>query len=145
MRSIVAWLGWWGFTVLVVAVIALAVWWNWDRNRELPLPPQAQVVSSELLGGVAKKTTLIVPISVADARTFYREELPRRGWSYCGTQATPRCTNLINLAGGQGAETDVYRQADDQDYRGTTVEIWPAQNARGETQVLIWETTAFGG
>ncbi len=30
MRSIVKWLGWWGFTVLVVTLIALIAWWNAD-------------------------------------------------------------------------------------------------------------------
>ncbi|HSH78206.1 MAG TPA: hypothetical protein VLA19_06710 [Herpetosiphonaceae bacterium] len=50
-----------------------------------------------------------------------------------------------NLLGGQGEETDVYRQADDQDYNGTTIEIWLAENVRRETQLLIWERTAFSG
>ena len=137
------WFGLWGLAALIGTIVGLVVWWNANRSLALPVPPQAQQVSSQIISGVAKTTTLIVPTSVDDVRAFYRQALPEQGWNYCGTQATPDCTNLVNLAGGQGAETDVYRRADDQEMSGTTIEIWPAQNARGETQVVVWETTAF--
>jgi len=145
IRSVVDWLGWWSLVLLVLTIIGLVMWWNWDRGRQLPLPPQARVESSEILGGLAKRTTIIAPMSVDDARAFYRDTLPQQGWTYCGTQTTPGCTNMANLGSAQSQATDVYRKADDQDHTGTTVEVWPAQNARGETQVIIWETTAFGG
>jgi len=145
MGALIRWLGWWGLGTLVVVAVALILWWRWDQSRQLPLPPQAQVVSSQILGGLAKQTTVMVPQPVADVRAFYHQVLPQRGWAYCGTQTTPHCTNMVNLGAGQSEATDVYRRADDQDHKGTTIEIWPALNATGQTRVVIWETTAFGG
>ena len=143
LRRGVRWLGWWGLAALIITVVGLVVWWNSSRASEVPIPPGAQQSSSQIIAGVAKTTTLIVPGSVDEAREFYRQALPQQGWNYCGTQATPDCTNLVNLAGGQGEQTDVYRRADDQDKSGVTIEIWPTLNARGETQVVVWETTSF--
>ncbi len=143
LRRGVGWLGWWGLAALIATVVALVAWWNADRARELPVPPGAQQTASQIISGVAQTTTLIVPGSVEDVRAFYRQALPEQGWNYCGTQATPNCTNLINMEGGQGEETDVYRRADDQDMSGTTIEIWPTVNANGQTQVTVWETTEF--
>ncbi len=139
LRSTIGYLGWWSFIVLIVVLVVVITWWNWERGRQLPLPPQAQNVSTELLGALAKRTTFVVPTSIAEVRTFYREVLPQRGWSYCGTQATPRCTNLLSAAGGPGDQVDVYRRAEDRDYTGTTIEIWPAENAQGGTLVAIFE------
>src|SRR3712207_4858649 len=118
MRSMVRWLGWWSLLLLIVTVAGLVAWWNWDRSRGLPLPPQAQVVSSEILGGLAKKTTIVAPTSVDEVRSFYQETLPGQGWVYCGTQTTEGCTNMANLGGGQSEETDVFRRADDQNGSG---------------------------
>ena len=139
LRSTVQWLGWLGFVMLILAVIGLASWWNWDRGRQVPLPPQAQNVSSEIMGALAKRTTFVVPASVAEVRDFYRQTLPRRGWSYCGTQATAGCTNLVAGTGGTADQVDVYRRADDQASTGTTIEVWPAENPRGGTAVAVYE------
>ena len=139
VRSTIGYLGWWSFIVLIVAVVVVIAWWNWERGRQLPLPPQAQNVSSELLGALAKRTTFVVPASIAEVRAFYREVLPQRGWSYCGTQATPRCTNLDSPASGAGEQVDVYRKAEDREYTGTTIEVWPAENPSGGTQVTVFE------
>ena len=138
VRSTIGWLGWWSFMLLIVAVIGVIAWWNWERGRQMPLPPQAQNVSSELLGALAKRTTFVVPASIAEVRGFYRQALQQRGWSYCGSQVTPRCSNLAN-AGAPGDQVDVYRQAEDRNYTGTTIEIWPAENAQGGTVVSIFE------
>ena len=139
IRAPVRWLGWWGFLALILVVIVGISWWNRERARQLPLPPQAQNVSSQILGGLAKQTTFSVPESVTAVQTFYRQTLPQRGWQYCGTQATPRCTNLITPTDGTAQQVDVYRQTADGDYSGSTIEVWPAQNTPGETRVVIWE------
>ncbi|HHY49777.1 MAG TPA: hypothetical protein GYA10_08535, partial [Alphaproteobacteria bacterium] len=132
-------LGWWGFIGLIIVAAGLIAWWGWEQARQLPLPPQAQNVSSEILGALARKTTFVVPAPSAEVRAFYRETLPQRGWAYCGTQATPGCTNLIPAADGSGDQVDVFRRADDQDASGTTIEIWLAENPRGGTVVSILE------
>ncbi len=139
VRSMIGYLGWWGFIALILALVVMIGWWRWDRARQLPLPPQAQNVSSDLLGSLAKRTSFAVPTSVADVRAFYRQVLPQRGWSYCGTQATPRCTNLASPASGAGEQVDVYRKAEDREYTGTTIEVWPAENPSGGTQVTVFE------
>lgn len=140
IRALIGYLGWWGFIILILAVAGLVSWWRWDRGRQLPLPPQAQNVSSDIIGSLAKRTMFAVPTSVDDVRAFYQHVLPQRGWSYCGTQATPRCTNLANAASGPGDQVDVYRRADDQGFTGTTLEIWPAVIESGGTQVSVYET-----
>ncbi len=139
VRSATRWFGRGGSVALILTLILLIAWWNWERGRRLPLPPQAQNVSRELLGALAKKTTFVVPTSVAEVRAFYRQLLPQRGWSYCGTQATPRCTNLVSGTGGAGDQVDVYRQAEDRAYTGTTIEVWPAENPGGGTLVAVFE------
>jgi hypothetical protein len=142
IRAIVGYLGWWSFALLILAVVGLFSWWRWDRGRQLPLPPQAQNVSVEIIGSLSKRTTFAVPASVDDVRAFYRDVLPQRGWSYCGTQATPRCTNLANAvaSGGTGDQSDIYRRVDDQDFTGTTIEVWPAAIPSGGTRVSVYET-----
>ena len=139
VRAPVRWLGWWGFLALILVVIVGISWWNRERERQLPLPPQAQNISSQLLGSLAKQTTFSVGGSAAEVQTFYQQTLPQRGWQYCGTQATPRCSNLVTSTDGSAQQIDVYRQAADSDYGGPTIEVWPAQNAPGETRVVIWE------
>jgi hypothetical protein len=96
-------------------------------------------MSSQLLGGLAKQTTFTVPTSVADIQAFYRQMLGQRGWQYCGTQATPRCTNLVTPPDETAHQVDVYRQAGDRNYGGPTIEVWPIQNAPHETRVMLWE------
>lgn len=140
MRTIVGYLGWWSFAILILAVVGLVSWWRWDRGRQLPLPSQAQNVAVEIIGSLSKRTTFAVPASVDDVRAFYRNVLPQRGWSYCGTQATPRCTNLAGATSGTAAQVDVYRRADDQAFTGTTIEVWPAAIPSGGTQVSVYET-----
>ena len=89
LQAVVRWLGWWGTVALVLSVAGLIAWWSWEQGRQVPLPPQAQNVSSEIVGSLARRTTFVVPASAAEVRAFYRQALPERGWSYCGTQATP--------------------------------------------------------
>jgi hypothetical protein len=62
------------------------------------------------------------------------------GWRYCGTQATTGCTNLRRALGAAERVTDVYRRADDQRYRGATIEIWPMPSEYGQTFVTVFET-----
>lgn len=139
VRSIVGYLGWGSFVLLILTGIGLFSWWRWDRNQQVPIPPAAQNVSSEIMGSLAQRTNFAVPISIADVRAFYQQALPERGWSYCGTQATPRCTNLVNVIGGSGDRVDVYRRANDQDFSGTTIEIWPSENPGGGSIVAVFE------
>ena len=139
MRSVVGYFGWWSFILLILAVAGFVGWWRWDQGRQLPLPPQAQGVSSEIIGALAKRTTFAVPSTIDEMRAFYQEVLPQRGWSYCGTQATPGCTNLAAQAGAPGEDVDVYRRAGDQQRTGTTIEVWATQRQDGGTQVSVYE------
>lgn len=139
VRAPVKWLGWWGLIALTLTFIVGISWWNRERTRQLPIPRQAQNMSSQLLGSLAKQTTFTVPQSAAEVQAFYQQMLPQRGWQHCGTQATPRCTNLITPPNETAQQVDVYRQAGDESYAGPTIEVWPAQNTPGETRVVIWE------
>lgn len=139
LRFVIRSLGWWSSLLLVLAVLTLVGWWRWDRGRQLPLPPQAQNVSSQILGALAKRTTFVVPGSVSDVRAFYRDTLPQRGWAYCGTQSTPGCTNLIVGSGAVGEQVDVYRRAVDLDQTGQTIEVWPTEHPAGGTVVAVFE------
>jgi hypothetical protein len=125
--------------LLVAVLLGLVGWYFWDRGRQLPVPAQAQHVTQNL-GVASRDTTFIFDGSIEELRAFYQQELPSRGWRYCGTRATEDCTNLIRLNNETDAQIDIYRRADDQDFSGPTIEIWPVTNARGELQVSIIET-----
>lgn len=139
-RRIIDFFGPGGLLVLLVTVVALLGWWNWDRGRQVPLPPQAHDVTSQVLGSFAKETNYFVPASVADVRTFYQQALTQRGWAYCGSRATAGCTNLENLVEQPQAEqVDVYRRAEDQERTGSTIEILATEIENGESRVSILE------
>ncbi|MBA3942987.1 MAG: hypothetical protein H0X37_00325 [Herpetosiphonaceae bacterium] len=136
----VRWIGgWFHFLLLVLALVAVGGGLLWERQRHTPVPPGAQNIQSTINAGVAQ-TSFRVAESVADVRSFYRQVMPQRGWQYCGTQGTPRCSNMIALVGGADQQTDVYRKPGDTSYRGSTVEIWPIQNPGGQVFVTIFET-----
>lgn len=137
VRLLASSLGWLGVLLLILAIAGLAGGLIWERQRRPPIPPKAQNVTSDISAGTIRQTSFRVPTPVADVRAFYQQELPKRGWRYCGTQATARCTNMINAADQQ---VDVYRRADDRNYTGSTIEIWPQQGAGGLTYVTLWET-----
>jgi hypothetical protein len=138
--AIVKWIGGWPYFIgLILVSLGVIGWYLWDRARNVPLPPQAQNVTQNLTAN-SRDTTFIFAGSVENLRAFYQQELPARGWRYCGTRATERCTNLIRLNDASDQQTDVYRQNGDQNFSGPTIEIWPTKNARGELQVSIIET-----
>ena len=140
LTFLAAWLGGWSRLVLLVLVlIGVGAGLLWEQLRHPPTPPGALQVSSASVGD-ARQTTFRYPGSIAEVRAFYQQALPPRGWRYCGTQATPRCTNMIQLVDRPGEAIDVYRRADDQNYRGTTVEIWPIESANGQIFVTTYET-----
>ena len=140
LRYPVKWMGGWvPFLGLVVLVVAVVIGLRWERSRGAPLPPGAQNVASDINTGALRQTSFRVAASIADVRAFYRQELPRRGWRHCGTQATARCTNLIDATGDQ---VDVYRRDGDNDFTGPTIEVWPVRNEGGVTYVTIFETGA---
>jgi hypothetical protein len=134
-----AWFGGWRLLLLVVALAVVAGGFIWERQRHPPVPPGALQESSSVLPDV-RQTTFRYPGSVAEVRAFYQQALPPRGWRYCGTQATPRCTNMIRLVDQSDQAMDVYRRVDDQDYRGSTIEIWPIDSQNGLTFVTVYET-----
>lgn len=137
----VNWIGGWGrFILLLIVVVGVVVGLLWERQGGVPLPPQAQGVTSDINSAAARQTTFTTPVSPEDVRAFYRQALPERGWAYCGTQATARCTNMIALNDESAPQIDVYRRPDDQTFSGRTIEVWPIRNARGETFVTIFET-----
>lgn len=137
----VKWIGGWGrFILLLLVIVGVVVGLLWERQRGVPLPPEAQSVTSDINAGATRQTTFTVPGSPEQARAFYRQALPERGWSYCGTQATAGCTNMIALNDGSAPQIDVYRRPEDTAFNGRTIEVWPIRNARGETFVTIFET-----
>jgi hypothetical protein len=139
LRGFVKWMGGWvQFGLLVVVLLGLAGWYFWDRSKQLPVPPQAQNVT-QTLGATTRDTNFVFDGTIEDLRAFYQQQLPPRGWRYCGTRATEHCTNLIQLNNSSDEQTDIYRHTDDQNFTGPTIEISWLKNARGELQVSISE------
>jgi hypothetical protein len=140
IRALAKWMGGWvPFGLLIVVLLGIAGWYFWDRGKQLPLPPQAQNVTQNL-GTATRDTNFVFGGSIEELRAFYQQQLPPRGWRYCGTRATAHCTNLIQLHDESDQRTDIYRQANDQNFTGPTIEVWWLKNARGELQVSISET-----
>ncbi|GAC1385152.1 MAG: hypothetical protein NVS4B8_16280 [Herpetosiphon sp.] len=141
LRYPVKWLGgWFQLFLLVLVIAAVAGGIVWERQRGVPTPPRAQNVVSDISAGSVRKTSFRLAGSATDVRAYYRQELPKRGWQYCGTQTTVHCSNMMPLAGGADQQTDVYRKADDTNYRGSTIEVWPIQNGDGQMFVTVFET-----
>ena len=134
-----SWFGGWSLLLLIVVVVGVIGGVLWERNRHVPIPSGATQVSASLLNDV-RLTTFRYNSSPEQVRSFYREALTQRGWQYCGTQETPHCTNMISLVGGGGAETDVYRRSNDQNKRGSTIEMRPIATDNGQTYVTLYET-----
>ena len=137
-RCLASWLG--GPSVLLglLAATGLVGGLIWNTQRQLPLPPQAdQVVEGDIVG-LLHQTAFQVPASLTEVRAFYRRALPDRGWRYCGTQATPQCSNLP--PGGSAHAIDVYRRQGDRTTTGRTIEVWPRPGANGHTFVTVFET-----
>jgi len=140
IRALAKWMGGWvQFALLVVVLLGIAGWYFWDRGKQLPLPPQAQNTTQNL-GTAARDTNFMYDGSIEDLRAFYQQQLPPRGWRYCGTRATEHCTNSIQLHDESDQRVDIYRQAGDQSFSGPTIEIFWLKNARDELQVNISET-----
>jgi hypothetical protein len=140
LQALVTWIGGWPQFILLVAVlVGLVGWYVWERGKALPMPPQAQNTTQNL-GTSSRDTTFVFGGSIEELRAFYQQQLPTRGWRYCGTRATEDCTNLIQLNDSSDERVDIYRRADDQNFSGPTIEIWWVENARGELHVNISET-----
>ena len=140
LHFLASWLGGWSRLVLLVLVlIGIGVGLLWERQRHAPVPEGAVQVSTSIIVDL-RQMTFRYPGSVTQVRAFYQQVMPSHGWRYCGTQATPRCTNLIRLVDRPGEAIDVYRRANDRDYRGSTVEIWPIDTENGQTYVTLFET-----
>ena len=140
IRAVVKWIGGWKqLVVLAVVLLGLVGWYFWDRSKQLPVPPQAQNVTQNL-GTTSRDTIFVFGGLIEELRAFYQQQLPARGWRYCGTRATAHCTNSIQLNDSSDARVDIYRHADDQDFSGPTIEIYWLKNARGELHVNISET-----
>ncbi len=138
--ALASWLGgWFRVLLLILAIAAVAGGLIWERQRHPPLPPQAQQVATSLMADI-RQTSFQYPGTIAELRAFYEQALPQRGWRYCGTQATPNCTNLPGF--GAQVEIDVYRRVADRNGTGVTIEVWPIWDAvRHETFVKVFETT----
>jgi len=133
-----SWFGGFRLLLLIIVIVGLAAGLLWERQRRPPLPEGVQ--ATESLVGDVRQTTYRYPGTMEDVRAFYRQALPERGWRYCGTQATEGCTNLIQLVGRSDQAIDVYRRADDQNLRGSTIEVWPVNTENGQTYVTVFET-----
>ncbi len=140
LQGLKNWFGGWSrLLLLVVVVVGVAVGLLWDRERHPNVPPGAAQVVSDLNVDI-RQTTFRFPGTIAAVREFYRQDLPGQGWSYCGTQGTPGCSNLIQLVDRPADAIDVYRRPDDQAKQGPTVEIWPIDTNNGQVFVTIYET-----
>ena len=137
-ESLASWLGLPIILMVFLGASCVVSGLIWQTQRHPPLPPQALQVTETLIQGFARQTTYRVPDSIETVRAFYQRELPKQGWRYCGTQATPRCTNLIRA--GAEDEIEVYRRPDDRDFTGLTIEIWARRDRDGQTFVTVFET-----
>lgn len=131
--------GWSRLLLLALVVVALGGGLIWERWRQPPVPPGAREVNAALNVDI-RQTSFRYPGTAEDLRTFYQQSLPPRGWRYCGTQATPGCSNLPQLASRPDQAVDVYRRADDGSGRGPTVEIRPLPAEGGMLFVTLYET-----
>ncbi len=143
LGAIVRWFGWWSVLLLLVTLWGMQRWWTWDQAHQVPLPPQVDRITQEIYGALLQQTTFRSLDSPDHLRAFYRELLLQRGWQYCGTQATPGCTNLVNPNDGSGARVDVYRRPDDRDQVGPTMEVKAVTTADGSSMVIIWEANRY--
>lgn len=140
LTFLASWLGGWlRLALLVLAIAGVGAGLLWESQRHPPVPPQAQQVSIQNLGDL-RQTAYQYAGAVAEVRDFYRQALSARGWRYCGTKATSRCSNMSRLINVSDQEIDVYRRADDELYRGTTIEVWPRKTESGQTFVTVFET-----
>lgn len=140
LTFLASWLGgWFRLLLLALAIIGVGGGLIWERQRHPPVPPQAQQISIQNLGDL-RQTSFQYAGAVADVRAFYQQALSQRGWRYCGTKATARCTNMSRLIDVSDQEIDVYRRADDSLYRGSTIEVWPRNTEHGQTIVTVFET-----
>lgn len=137
-----AWLGGWvRLVLLLIVAVGILGGFLWERGRHPQTPEGALQVSSTIVGDI-RQTTFRYPGTVDQVRAFYQTDLPPRGWQYCGTQITPRCSNIVQAATGAAETTDVYRQTGDQDFRGATIEVQPIPDANGQIYVTVFETRA---
>ncbi len=133
------WLGTWQVGLLIIAIAIVISGWIWEQQRHPPVPSGSEQVRSLLVADV-RQTTYWYAGTQAEIRTFYQQEMPKRGWHYCGNQGTPGCTNLIRLNTRPDQAIEIYRKVDDQDFRGMTVEIWLVKTENGRTYVTLYET-----
>lgn len=140
LSTLASWLGGWSRVLLLVLVIGgVLAGLQWERWRHPPVPEgAAQVVSA--LNADIRQTTYRYAGTPEQLKAFYDEALRVRGWSYCGTQATPGCTNLTVLVDRPGEAVEVYRHSDDAAREGATVEIWPISTEGGQLFVTVYET-----
>jgi hypothetical protein len=139
LRFLVTRLGWWGILLLVLSLAGVGAGLWWEQQRRPPIPAGAEQVTSSLIADL-RQTSFRHPGTATEIQAFYREALAARGWQYCGTQATPGCTNLTKLVDRPEDALDVYRRTDDTNNRGPTLEIWPLATENGQTFVTIYET-----
>ncbi len=140
LTRLASWIGGWcRLLLLALAIVAVVGGFFWERERGAPVPPQAEQVTTQL-GGDIRQTSFRYPGTVEEVRDFYRQAFADRGWRYCGTQATDNCSNMIRLAGRSGDEIDVYRQANDVENTGPTMEVSPILDPNGQTFVTVFET-----
>jgi hypothetical protein len=137
-ESLPLWLGWPSALIAFLAIGCVLGGLIWEVQRHPPVPPQAVQLRETIIQGFARQTSYRVPESVDAVRMFYQRELAKQGWHYCGTQATPRCTNLMRA--GAEHEIDVYRRPEDHDFSGLTIEIWPQRDPNDQTYVTVFET-----
>lgn len=135
-----SWLGGWSrLLLLIIVIVGMGLGLLWERGRH-PLIPTGALQANESIVGDVRQTTYRYQGTIDDVRAFYKRTLPSQGWRYCGTQATANCSNMIQLADRPGDAIDVYRRADDQENRGSTIEVWPVNTQNGQTYVTIFET-----
>jgi hypothetical protein len=136
----VRWIGWPGLVLLVIVVAGVIYGLRWERLRHAPVPEGAQQVQIGLNADI-RQTTFRIDWTAPQLREYYRQALPGRGWSYCGTQADAGCTNLTQLVDRDPSGIDIYRRPDDEARQGPTLEIWPIEAEGGQLFVTVYETS----
>ena len=126
----------------LLVISALRAGFTWQEQRHPPMHPQATklgelIIPSNPVTGITglRQTTYRVPLTVEEVRRFYQQELPRTGWHYCGTQATPECTTKRQVS-EEAPQIDVYQRMGTRGEISVTVEIKATWNAEQRQTIM---------
>jgi hypothetical protein len=140
-KAVDAGAGWFGRLNLLLGCIVVTVAVGgviWEQRLHPPLPPGATQLLETSIMDLALQTSYRIAEPLDTVRAFYRRELPQRGWHYCGTQATPGCSNMPTML--PNTAIDVYRRDADPAASSKTIEVWAQPAPDAQTFVTVLET-----